>query len=614
MHFLTPLYLAGTALVALPVVLHLLRRDVAPRVPFTAVRLLRRTTVERSRRHRLRDLLLLAARVAALVLLAGSFARPYLGAAQGTGRATVVAIDRSYSMAAPGVFEAAVRLARAAIEGSGGRVALVAFDDRADLLAPLGSAADARDALAGVRPGDGATRYAAALDKAADVLRGEPAGRLVLVSDLQRSGFDGSAAALPLAVALELREARGPASNLAVTDVRLDDGTAIAVVRNYGATEAAAEVRADAAGRRLAATRVTIPPAGAVDVPLPAADASAGLEVSVDDAGGYPADNHRFAMAVPRVLPRVLVAGGGPVAEAGYYFSRALLASDASGPAFDVRTLTGSALASLSADELKQASVVALLSTHGLDRRAKDTLRAFLDAGGGLFIAAAPDLDPSVLSALLDWQPALAPREVTDAGVLTVSELRHPIFRPFDPVSANFAQVAFHRAWDIHADPPWRVLARYSDGAVALAERTAGHGRLLLFTSDLDHRWNDFPLHPSFVPFVQEAVRYLGARPPARMAFTVGEVPAGVPATPGIVNAGGRAIVVNADVRESSVDRLSPDAFVKQVARTSGGAPDGAASSRAGLVQIEARQAYWRYGLLLMMAALVGEAFVGSRT
>ena len=37
MSFLTPLYLAGAALIALPIVLHLLRRDVAPPVPFTAV-------------------------------------------------------------------------------------------------------------------------------------------------------------------------------------------------------------------------------------------------------------------------------------------------------------------------------------------------------------------------------------------------------------------------------------------------------------------------------------------------------------------------------------------------------------------------------------------------
>ncbi|MGH9311337.1 MAG: BatA domain-containing protein, partial [Vicinamibacterales bacterium] len=75
MSFLYPVFLAGAAAIAIPIVLHLLRRNVAPEVPFTAVRLLRRTPLEQTRRRRLRELLLLVARVAALLLLAAAFAR-----------------------------------------------------------------------------------------------------------------------------------------------------------------------------------------------------------------------------------------------------------------------------------------------------------------------------------------------------------------------------------------------------------------------------------------------------------------------------------------------------------------------------------------------------------
>ena len=79
---------------------------------------------------RLRDLLLLAARVAALLLLAGSFARPYLSGAAPSGRTTVVAVDRSFSMAAPARFERARALAGDALnsaQAAGDRIALVAF-------------------------------------------------------------------------------------------------------------------------------------------------------------------------------------------------------------------------------------------------------------------------------------------------------------------------------------------------------------------------------------------------------------------------------------------------------------------------------------------------------
>src|SRR4051812_33474 len=148
MSFLFPAFLIGGLAVAIPIVLHLLRRDVAPEVPFTAVHLLQRSPIERSKRRRLRDLLLLAARVAALSLLAAAFARPYRTGAVVPARLAIVAIDRSFSMGAPGRFEQARQLARAAVDGAGaGRVAVIAFDERAEVVAPPGSAADARRAI-----------------------------------------------------------------------------------------------------------------------------------------------------------------------------------------------------------------------------------------------------------------------------------------------------------------------------------------------------------------------------------------------------------------------------------------------------------------------------------
>ena len=153
MSFLYPAFLLGALAIAIPIVLHLLRRDVAPEVPFTAVRLLHRAPVERADRRRLRDLLLLAARVAALLLLAAAFARPYVqGAAPAPVR--VVAIDRSYSMGAPGVFARALELAREAIDqaASGERIAVVAFDDRADVLAAPGGAAESACGARRARP------------------------------------------------------------------------------------------------------------------------------------------------------------------------------------------------------------------------------------------------------------------------------------------------------------------------------------------------------------------------------------------------------------------------------------------------------------------------------
>src|SRR5204862_3019160 len=144
-----------------------------------------------------------------------------------------------------------------------------------------------------------------------------------------------------------------------------------------------------------------------------------------------------------------------------------------------------------------------------------------------------------------------------NAGVLAATDLRHPVLRPFDAVAANFGQVMFERAWQVEASPAWRVVARYTNGGTALAERTGSAGRVLLLTSDVDRKWNDFPLNAAFVPFTQEVARYLGARPPVVPAYLVADVPAGVAPRPGLVQAGNRTLAINVDSRESSVEPVA---------------------------------------------------------
>ena len=126
-----PLYLAGAALIALPIVLHLLRRDVAPPVPFTAVRLLRRAR-SIGRGPPPARLVLLAARVAALLLLAGVRAPlPRRRAGDRGGRRSWPSIGRS-AWARRRAFERARALALARpIDQAGGDVSrVIAFDDR----------------------------------------------------------------------------------------------------------------------------------------------------------------------------------------------------------------------------------------------------------------------------------------------------------------------------------------------------------------------------------------------------------------------------------------------------------------------------------------------------
>ena len=66
-----------------------------------------------------------------------------------------------------------------------------------------------------------------------------------------------------------------------------------------------------------------------------------------------------------------------------------------------------------------------------------------------------------------------------------------------------------------------RVLARWNNPArsPAVIERTLGDGRVLLWTTTADRAGNDWPIEPSFVLAVREAVR--GAARPTRLVNTV---------------------------------------------------------------------------------------------
>ncbi len=54
-----------------------------------------------------------------------------------------------------------------------------------------------------------------------------------------------------------------------------------------------------------------------------------------------------------------------------------------------------------------------------------------------------------------------------------------------------------------------RVIAHLTDGTPLLLEKKIGEGSVLLFASGLDNLTNDFPLHPVFVPFVEQTALYL---------------------------------------------------------------------------------------------------------
>ena len=106
------------------------------------------------------------------------------------------------------------------------------------------------------------------------------------------------------------------------------------------------------------------------------------------------------------------------------------------------------------------------------------------------------------------------------------------------------------------------------------------------------------------------AVRYVSAPNTRARDYIVGAAPPDAGSRPGIyrVRPNNRLVAVNVDPREGITAKLDAKEFTSRIERIE---TKGVSSGDVRSIQLEARQSYWRYGLLLMLAALIAESFVG---
>jgi hypothetical protein len=592
--FLSPLFLVAAVAAAVPILLHLFHRKTEVVIDFPAVRLLTRAPVQQHRRRRLRELILLALRVTALMLLALSFARPYFAGAVAPASAplTVVAIDTSLSMSAPAQIDRAREAALQAVDSAPGShaLALITFADAAAVvLEPTTDRSALRAAIAGVQATPRGTRFRTALARATEII-GARDGRVVVVTDLQQTGWEANdEGGLPDGVAVEVSAVAPPIANLALTSAERRDRRVVATVQNYGNAEARTVARLFFNGKQLAEAPLAVAPLAAADVEISTTLPRTGeAVVRIDDEKGYQLDNVRPVPLDPQSSTPIAVVVSDPTgASGGLYIERALNVAGG-GREFRVDVMDGAELSKWAQDDLDRRAVIYVLGTRTLDRTGRDMIKNYLERGGRVFVTLGPDVDVGTLTPLLGVTLSVVeePRR-TPGTTMVATDGRHPIFRPFlNPAGAlGDVQVDQYRRLNEQSDRV--VLARFSGGDVALAEQTVGEGRLMVYTSDLDNEWSRFPLSPAFVPFAVEATRYLARE------------------------AGESESTAAVELRESNPAATSVEEFTKAIDRINRAtATDAGKAAR----EVEDRQRWWQIGLLIMLGALAGEALLGRRT
>ena len=448
----------------------------------------------------------------------GAFARPYVaGAAAAPAPCASSRIDRRSAWARPGAFRAGAGAGarrRSTTAAIGERVAVIAFDDRADGRRapgqPRRGARRARRACGRVRRDAVRGR---SFSRPRSLPAAQPAGSSI-VTDLQRAGWEARKRRRPFAAGIDARRARRcrrAASNLAVASLRRPATASSLTVRNGGgdAASGTARISVDRQRGRVLAVQLHRRARRSTCRFVTGPPAAASLTAAVDDPAGFPADNTRLLLLDPSQPRRVLSIVGRrrsrirPLCRARAAVGRRATSG------FEVEEQPAAFLARGSNQQPASDAAVVLLSTRGLDRESRDTIAAFVRNGGGLLVAASSDVEPAVLATMMGWQRlqrgSARPSRPVSAGADRRAPSDLPAVRGAGGESRRQGASTGRGPCGPTGGTCWRGSRmgrrRSSSGA-------EGRGRVVLFASDLDRRWNDFPLNPAFVPFAIETVRY----------------------------------------------------------------------------------------------------------
>lgn len=561
MEFLAPLMLIGAAGIAVPVVIHLIGRQRAKVVRFAALDFLMGTKRETARRYRLRELALLAVRVLICLAVPLVLSKPFaMCTARGPEvtrgpQAAVIIIDDSFATS---------------IEVDGARLVDRAKQRATAILTQLGTEADVailrsaedapaatelsrdhirlRGAISEVQPTARPADTWNALRRAGQLLAASNHERrtVYLISVLAASGFPGSPGAPwppatgPELVLIPLFEDALP-DNLAVTDLTVERDPSsgsrgvrvLAELRNHGTApveQRAISLRIE--GRVVARGVVTLAP-GERQVKqflavLPTGSRFADVVVELDP-DALPIDDRRYARTELREEVRVLLVNGDPrtvrYEDELFYLDAALRPGD--------RADSGAVLTTVTVDDLPEArladfDVVVLANVRALRRELVTRLVSWVQGGGGLMVTVGENVDadayastmapllPQMLRSPLDVSYGTSGAERTSRALqLTQWQSDHPVFTVFAGDAPGLREARFDEIFLL--GPTTRVeerkvLARYTNGAVALVEGRVGDGRVLLYTSTIDRDWNDLVIHPGFLPLMQQAMRYLARK------------------------------------------------------------------------------------------------------
>ncbi len=527
-----PQFLFAAMGLAVPVILHLMKRQVAVNVTFPSIRFILKGRLPKTGRRRLRDVLLMVLRLLLLALLILALARltwvpktPQGAAADGAAAGSAVfLVDVSASMSG----WQRMRQAKARINAIMSRDPSTAFGlvlsaRGVEETLPLGTPSDElKTAVADLQPRPFEGDHVAGLEAAAAMLQDAGGGTLYVVSDLQVSDWSFSQPQqLPASVDLVFLTPEAVADgNVAIMNVRSEtvpNGSTRVVVelQNHGSSDRTVTLRLSAGVTELT-KRVDIPPRR----PFRTAFVVQNLgttqgEVTLDTDDGYTFDNRYAAWLGGEPPIRVLVvipAEGEPDKENELFFLKKALqvqSPSASRP-FSIQEVAANLLWSLQPHS--QDALVLLGALAHLDEQGLEILKDYLSAGGVALSTPSRKSGRQFMrmrrQGLLDvdyrgvWSVENRYRDAAVIGWMNAESMLGNVFE--NPQETDLFFFPIYRLVQVRARDAATVLLRTEDGDPVLLEQDVGEGTFFVSTTGFTPAWSDLPTSAVFLPLVRE--------------------------------------------------------------------------------------------------------------
>ena len=497
MGFLSPVFLLAGLAVAVPLILHLFHRHDARRVAFPALRYLLRTEKEHAHTIRLRQLLLLLLRMAAILLLVGAGTRPFLRGGGGVHdpTAAVIVLDNSMSSGlirgGNRVLDLLKAVALKSVDGASDedRVWLIRAGQPWEV-AISSTRAELRKAILATEVTDAAGDLLPALERAVVLVSGAdlPASEIHLISDMQASAFAGAPTTLALQdIPVVVFNARAPIPWNGHLDSLLIGGGLPPLANQRTRLSVRVSGTADGGGvplrlvignriRGAATARTggsTILPLG----PFTIGRVSGYVESDPDDLRG---DNRHYFTFRVRRPPTVATAGA-----SSFFLSEA----------FPVLTDAGR----IRLTPPRDAEVLVSVAGSGV--------REATAAGRATVVV--PPGDATLLPGL---NRALAAAGIPWRYELTEGRGEAAVTRWTGPVDLSEVRIRSHYLLTPNDDELGAgVLARLSSGEPWLVEGTTPRGPYLLMASDLEQESTNLAVTAAMVPLLEWMVARWGS-------------------------------------------------------------------------------------------------------